>query len=417
MDHKTFIQKYESLPQRRKEVLQKLLEGGTYSAIAQSLGIAEGTLRKHISLIYKDFGVTYRELASLVAEHKPELYHENAKKICVTHKQDPINNDELYLEPEKLQDCYNKIVKPGALIRIRGPKKMGKTLLINKILQCANEGGYQTVKLNILQPEKAVIENLKSLLLWLCSNVARHLKISEQVTDIWKDYRGANDNCTIYFEECILDKIDQPLVLGLDNVDRVFEYPDVAADFFGLLRSWFEDAKVIDVWKKMRLVVAYSTEVYIPLNINNSPFNVGELFELTELNAEQVGLLAKEYNLNLELSQINKLMVLVGGHPYLVKTALENLKDRPDVSLDELLLAAPTNAGIYRDYLTEISQYLQNNPELATALKKVVEAENAVWLADEEAFKLDSLGLIRKYGNDVTWRCDLYGQYFADRLI
>lgn len=407
---------------KEQSVFKGIWKGLTYSEIALEANCSTATVNRIAASLFeitpKILGID-REVSKSNFKTTIEQYLEESLASCQSNAETDreVVSSPLYVEPKQLQDCYNKIVKPGALIRIKGPKKMGKTLLMNKILESASQKGYETVKLNILQPEQAVVENLKSFLLWLCDNVARRLQISEQVTDIWKDFRGANDNCTIYFEECILEKIDKPLVLGLDNVDRVFQYPDVAADFFGLLRSWFEDAKVIDIWKNIRLVVAYSTEVYIPLNVNNSPFNVGEFVELPEFNSEEVGLLARGYDLNLEPDKIDKLMALVGGHPYLVKTALYNLKKEPNVALDELLLAASTNAGIYRGYLTEISQYLQDNPELAIALKKVIEAEEAVRLTDEEAFKLDSLGLVRKYGNDVTWRWDLYRQFFADRLI
>ena len=41
-----------------------------------------------------------------------------------------------------------------------------------------------------------------------------------------------------YFEDYLLPEIDTPLVLGMDEVDRVFQYTDIVDDFFGLLRAW-----------------------------------------------------------------------------------------------------------------------------------------------------------------------------------
>ncbi len=41
-------------------------------------------------------------------------------------------------------------------------------------------------------------------------------------------------------------------------------------------------------WQRLRLIIVHSKEVYIPLNINQSPFNVGLGIELPEFNLEQV---------------------------------------------------------------------------------------------------------------------------------
>ena len=39
--------------------------------------------------------------------------------------------------------------------------------------------------------------------------------------------------CQRYFERYLLPEINAPLVLGLDEVDQVFEHAEIATDFFG----------------------------------------------------------------------------------------------------------------------------------------------------------------------------------------
>jgi hypothetical protein len=80
---------------------------------------------------------------------------------------------------------------------------------------------------------------------------------------------GAKVSCTTYLEEYVLAAADSPLVLYLDDVDTLFPYPEVYEDFFGLLRSWYEKARSRPNWKKLRLAIAHSTDVYIRLNINH----------------------------------------------------------------------------------------------------------------------------------------------------
>jgi hypothetical protein len=345
--------------------------------------------------------------------------------------------------------CYKEILQPGTLIRIKAPRQMGKTSLMARILYQAKEQGYRTVPLSFQHADAASFANLDELLRWFCTKIARKLRLPHQIDDYWTDTYGSKDNCTAYFEDFLLPENDAPLVLGLDEVDRVFQHPKIADDFFGLLRAWYEEAGYGDsdseLWAKLRLVVVHSTEVYIPLNVNQSPFNVGLPIELSEFSAEQVADLARRHGLNWQMNAVErlveKLMKIVGGHPYLVRVALyhiarqiadkDSLRDsfaargisdsvpEPqdlDRSLDELLELAPTEAGIYGDHLRRHLWHLQEHPELGAAFSMVLAANEPVELESLLAFKLHSLGLVQLRGNEVTARFELYRQYFSDRL-
>ncbi len=311
--------------------------------------------------------------------------------------------------------CYEAIVKPGSLIRIKAPRQMGKTSLMARILHQASQQGCLTVPLSFQLADGKIFADLDKFLQWFCASVGRRLRIPNKLADYWDEIFGSKDNCTAYFEEYLLAEINQPLALGLDEVDCVFQHPEIAADFFGLLRAWHEEAKNRELWKKLRLVVVHSTEVYIPLNINQSPFNVGLSIELPEFRVEQVLDLARRHGLNWSSTQVEQLMAMVGGHPYLVRVALYRIA-RQDTTLDVLLQTAPTEAGPYSDHLRRHLWNLEQRPELAAAIKKVVATNSPVRLDSIQAFKLLSMGLVHLQGNDVTPRCNLYRQYFRDRL-
>jgi hypothetical protein len=90
---------------------------------------------------------------------------------------------------------------------------------------------------------------------------------------------------------------------------------------------------------KLRLLVVHSTEVYIPLSINQSPFNVGFSVELPEFTAEQVQDLATRYELNWTDKQVEQLMALIGGNPYLVQLALHHISGE-EMTVEQLLETA-----------------------------------------------------------------------------
>ncbi|MEH2084198.1 MAG: AAA-like domain-containing protein [Nostoc sp.] len=327
-----------------------------------------------------------------------------------------------YVERPPIEDrCFQEILQPGALIRIKASRQMGKTSLMARILDEARKHGCQTVALSFHLADKAVFASLDTFLRWFCESVGRKLKQLHQLDDYWSIY-GSKDKTTAYFEECLLEEIDSPLVISLDGVDRIFPYRDIAEDFFNLLRAWYEYAKYGDrsseLWQKLRLVLVHSKEVYIPLNINQSPFNVGLSIELQEFNQQQVKILVERHQgLNWTDAQVEKLMDIVGGHPYLVRLALYHVQHQ-DITLDQLLQTAATEAGIYKDHLRGHLCNFNDHPSLVAAFTQVVNSLVPMELDSESAFKLHSMGLIVYcHDNKVMPRCDLYRQYFQNRLV
>lgn len=231
-----------------------------------------------------------------------------------------------------------------------------------------------------------------------------------------------NKNCTRYFQKYLLSVSDRPLVFAIDNFERLFEYPDIFPQFCLLLRGWYESAKQGDrigkIWQKLRLIVVHSTEAYPSLDINHSPFNVGIAIDLPEFNLQQVENIAKSYDKNCQLGEedLNKLMELLGGHPYLVERAIANLTTG-EITLEQLLNLAPTEEGIFSNHLREQLWNLQHNPLLESGYKKVVMANEPVRLDAEVGFKLHSMGLVKLLGNDCVPSYDLYRRYFSERLV
>ncbi len=329
-----------------------------------------------------------------------------------------------YIErPPIEQRCRETLLQPGSLIRIKAPRQMGKTSLMARLLYRATQEGYGTVPLSFQLADAQVFSDLEKLLRWLCASVGRRLGLENRLNEYWDDIFGSKYNCTAYFEEYLLPNCQKPgtqfesrpLVLGLDEVDRVFEYPEVASDFFGLLRAWHEEGKNRDIWRNLRLIVVHGTEVYIPLDINQSPFNVGLAVDLPEFNQQQIAELCRLHGLSLSEGQLQDLQHLVGGHPYLIRLSLYHLA-RQDLTWQELMTNAASETGLYRDHLRRQWWHLQQQEDLVPAFREILKAENGSVVDSTVGFKLHSLGLITLDGNLAKVRCDLYRRYFGDRL-
>lgn len=313
--------------------------------------------------------------------------------------------------------CYETIGQPGALIRIKAPRQMGKTSLMARILHHAEQQGSRTVALSFQLANRRVFASSDTFLQWFCASVGQELGMLEQLPKCWElaDLIGSNQCCKAFFEQYLLSESSPSLTLGLDECDRLFESPEIADDFFGLLRALHEEAKRRDIWKKFRLIVVHSTEVYIPLDMNKSPFNVGLPIELPEFNVQQVQDLAKRHGLNWSEAEVTELMGLVGGNPYLVRLGMYHIS-RQDVTLDRLVKESATEAGIYSDHLRRHLWNLEKYGELMEAMREVANVSGPVRLKSELGFKLNSMGLVKLEGNNYIPRCRLYEEYFGDRL-
>lgn len=341
---------------------------------------------------------------------------ENPPKTWLKNQQSL--NSPCYVDRPPIESlCYETILQPGALIRIKAPKRMGKTSLMATILHQARANKLKTVGLSLQLADTTVFTDLNRFLQWFCAIVTRSLGMPNQISDYWDEIFGANYNCTDYFENYLLANVDNGLVLALDEVDVVFNYPEIANDFFGLLRAWYEKSKYGDegsyVWQKLRLIVVHSTEIYIPLNFNQSPFNVGLSIDLPEFTSEQVLELASLYQLDWQREEVEQLMGLIGGNPYLLHIAMYRISSQK-ITLEELLKTSVTETGIYSNYLRQLLWNLKQYPELMQALTRVVLSPNPLKLEPVQAFKLQSMGLVREQNQGFVPSCDLYRQYFRE---
>lgn len=309
-----------------------------------------------------------------------------------------------------------EIHQPECILRIKAPKLMGKSSLLNRIVQNAKDSGYKTVYIDFQEADDTIFISLDKFLRWFASNVTRQLNLIPKLDDYWDNDIGSKVSCKMYFEGHLLEQIDSPLVLIFNEVNRIFEYPNIVKDFFPMLRFWHEMAQQVETWQKLRLVVAHSTENYIQLKINQSPFNVGVTVELPQFTTEQIQELALCYGLGAgAIHSLAPLQAMLGGHPYLITLALYHLC-QGNMTLEELLRTAATPKGIYGQHLRELLTLLIAEPQLLSAMQQVMMAPEKIELDAIAAYKLESMGLVKLDGNKASTSCELYRLYFCEQL-
>lgn len=411
----------------------------TSKELSQQVGLSEATLsrmwagkfgvdRRSLQILFNALGLTLTDADyHLPSEGKPlllsqtsDLGEENlhADFSEVIYPGGPLPLDSLFYIPRppvEDQGC-TEITRPGGIVRIKGPSGFGKSSLLLRVVDHARQLGYEIASLDLKQADPDILADAGAFLRWFCQGLCLKLGQPANLDDYWNDILGHTFSATVLMREHILESSSRPLLLNIQELNRLFAYPATAQAFFPLLRSWYEEARQEPVWQRLRQVVSYATDSYLPLDIHQSPFNVGLPLFLPELTLTQVCTLAKRYDLDLSGAECDRVFALVGGHPTLVNLAFYHLT-QSSLTLDELIQTAAYTRGIFHPYLQRLLVNMQDDPEQMAQIKTLVISQDPIHLDPMLAYQLEAAGLV--YANPDGWlmRLTLYRDYLYQTLF
>jgi hypothetical protein len=432
------------------EVLDCWLKGLSDQEIATKLDIGNDAVRGRFSEIFTRFKLPTEKrkkvvLMQLFIYYKPDLIpYEHKKKLAETGQYYGLYLRH-YVERSPIEENVRQKIQNGSSLRIKGLNHTGKTYLLNKvIIPEAKRLGYLTVNLSLGIANTSNLNDEDKFFKWLCDSIKIELKsqlksilheenyqnhlnletktiLEEMLKKLESlDYLKLDGTGQAKFKEyiqTILGSIKPKcLLLALDDVDYVFEYNDVANSLGQILRNILV---VIDTsCKGLCLVILHSTESYAKLSKNHSPFDgIGIPCILGDFNRDQIKELLYQYKIKWEESELNDLINLVGGHPFLIIKAFEDSKNQ-NITPKDLLKDAETNSGIYASlFLKQLEIFnIPENSRLKEKFRQVVMSEEKIELDIKSIFLLQSMGLIKVSGDYVSPRCQLYRKYFNKEL-
>jgi hypothetical protein len=364
--------------------------------------------------VLQRLGGEYAEIADRFAPRLTE-----AKVIdppIITRRQPPNTPSDRYVSYSTIEGvCQAKLTNNGVLLRIKAPHQMGKTKLAVRLCQFAETQDYDCVVIDFRAVTAGQLATLDHFWRWFCQTIADDLDIDTPLDKHWNaELLGSNSSCEKYLQNAVLKQTSQALVLIFENVDRLFEELAIAEEVFRVVRAWHEKAKTSKPWRKLRQVWTYSTEPLTKLDFayrNHSPFNVGEVIELTSLSPVQVEQLAGQFGLRLNEAALAQLMADFGGHPALIQQAFDRLAANPTLELAELYAEAlhPAN-GHLRNLTHELGAC-----GLAEAMARVAGSIEPIAIEQDTAYALYRLGLVDWDADRrrVKPRCRLYRDRFA----
>jgi hypothetical protein len=308
------------------------------------------------------------------------------------------------------------ILREGVTLRIKGCRQMGKSSLLARLYQHALDNNRQALYVDFQRLDGSHFQDINSLLVYLAILVARRFRTITEPREYWQTEFGPKDKLTFFLEEQVLVHAERPVVLLMDEVDRVFAEEAYRDDFFSLIRAWHNNRAFDPTWERLNLVLAYSTEAFMFIrDLNQSPFNVGDAYELVDFDRSQVEELDHRHGSPIGNGQaMDRFVTLFSGHPYLVRRALYELVDQ-GLTPDQLMERACNDDGPFSDHLHRYLWHFHENPGLRAAMRSAI--REGVCPTDRLFYQLRSAGLVRgSHRNYVQSRCGLYEEYFGRHL-
>ena len=322
-----------------------------------------------------------------------------------------------YIEREGDGVVRRALVRQGVTITIKGPRQMGKSSLLMRVIQRARAAGREAVYLDLQQFDQEVLAEADRFYIQFCQAIAEQLVLPDGTAEAWAAGGGNNQLATRYVQNQVLKPLNRPLLLAMDEVDRLFE-AEYRSDFFAMLRGWHNNraspVPLFRPWKQLDLALVTATEPYhLIANLNQSPFNVGEVIPLDDFSAEQVADLNQRHGAPLAPGPLAQLLALLHGHPYLVRRALY-LVAGGQMPVEQLLEQAASDYGPFGDHLRYHLFRIVDNKALRAGLRQVIRSNRC---DDEKTSRLlIAAGLARQEGGAVLPRCPLYAAYFGEHL-
>jgi len=316
-----------------------------------------------------------------------------------------------YIRRPTDDEFHAAIARRDSIILVKGARQMGKSSLLARGLEQAREEGIDAAATDLQAFNDSEFGSLENFYLALANSLAdpAQLNLDVLLGDIWDHRYSPNTNFDRYLRSQALGKLTTHLFWGLDEVDRLFTCP-FGEEVFRLFRSW-HNKRALDPngpWARLSLAVAHATEASLFItDLNNSPFNVGTRLTLHDFNTDEVAELNRRYGRPLQTeAELGQLTRLVGGQPFLVRKALDELVTHK-ISITELEAQADLDDGLFADHLRRLLASLNRDKSLVEVVRSAT-----------SFYRLRSAGLLAgESERGPALRCQLYLNYFRKHLL
>jgi len=307
------------------------------------------------------------------------------------------------------------VERRDSLVLVKGARQMGKTSLLARGLQRARASGWRVVMTDFQKLQAPHFQNLAAFYGALAELIGDQLDWEVPDPARWE----RNPNATFEaFWTGGLEALPQPVLWAVDEFDRLFTSP-LGGEVCGLLRSW-HNARALDPglpWHRLTIAIAYATEAHLFIDdLNQSPFNVGTRMILEDFTRAEIAELSARHGCPVRGgAEMERLHALLGGQPYLVRCALNEMASHQR-GFDWIERLAAEEESVFGEHLRRLLYSVSRDPAVTECLRKFLAARAAP--AKDLFYRLRSAGVI--VGSEpaqARFRCALYEAYLRRHLV
>ncbi len=328
----------------------------------------------------------------------------------------PLDSQRYIVRPTD-QEFQAAVGVKDSIVLIKGARQMGKTSLLARGLEEARKAGNRVAITDFQTFDEAQMASSDSLFLAMATGIAVQLDLDMAFRREWEPAFGASLNLELFLRRHLFQTFPEPIVWGMDEVDRLFTCP-FRNEVFGLFRSW-HNRRALDPsgpWSRLTLAIAYATEAHLFItDLNQSPFNVGTRLALEDFTLEQTAELNRRYGSPLPTFEaLTRFYRLIGGQPFLAQCGLTAVV-RGQIGLEALIVESEREDGPFGEHLRRLLAILISEPDLASCLREVLQGRSCP--SRDHFYRLRSAGLlVGDWNGSVRLRCPLYQNFLAPRL-
>lgn len=327
-------------------------------------------------------------------------------------------DSKFYIERPVDSEFRAGLTRGDSVLLIKGPRQIGKTSLLARGSDEARKVGVKVVLTDLQKLASEQLDNIDTFFLALGHLIAHQLELDKDPETDWRPKRSSNLNFERFLGRQILGSFEGALLWALDETDRLFDKP-YCSEVFSLFRTWHNE-RAIDPggpWKRLTLAIAYATEAHLFIrDPNQSPFNIGTALLLEDFSLEQVAELNRRYGSPISAGEeLRSFHRLLGGHPFLVRRALDVLV-RKNLGLAALADQADLEEGPFGDHLRRMLVLLVRDEQLCDVVRAFLKKPGP--LKPQDFYRLHRAGLLTGPTRDrAGFRCQVYESYLRRQLL
>jgi WD40 repeat protein len=320
----------------------------------------------------------------------------------------------------------------GKFAYVLTARQLGKSSLMVRTSQELAKQGIcaAVVDLNELGVQPTASEWYLGLII----KIAFELRLdTPEIFAWWQDLDdvGLTQRLVMFFRDIVLSKIDQKVVVFVDEIDSTLSL-DYTDDFFAAVRYMFNArSREPEFYRLSFVLIGVATPGDLIADNKRTPFNIGERVELIDFTFDEARPLAEGLAEDITEAEgiLQHILYWTGGHPYLTQRlcyAVFNDEERNWSKRDIARLVektfvgemsrADSNLQFVRDMLTKRS------PDQAATLSLYRDIHNK-WqqVHDEEQSVIKShlklSGVVKRDGKVLAVRNEIYRKVFDRRWV